>query len=153
MTEEEELEQNLIDFPPEKDENLIKQAIEEEAATLKKEAIASLQTEFNGVLFDAEDTSQNRMSATGTVANYLFIKNLKDTLAYYANEPDATDDFKRLAGIMSQVFDGVYVTESIPWKANDTTLVNVSSGTIIEVLYKTLQSLSSVIMNALSKVT
>ena len=65
---------NVEFFPPEEDPELIKQAIEEDLSMKKDEVINNLKINFNGIEFDADLVSQNRMAATGVIANYLFRK-------------------------------------------------------------------------------
>ena len=149
LTEEEQLSDELktvLDFPPEEDENIIRETELERIKQYKEKTFKNMDIDYSDHVYDADDTSQVRMASTSTVASYLFIKNYKNALNQAAGAPNATDEFKQLAGITNAVFEEVYVKYDIPWKTKDNNTSILNPEKISNLLFNILQKIGSVVL-------
>jgi len=115
----------------------------------KRKAIEALVVDVNGVPFAGDDISQNRLSATGTIANYLFNKNIGPTLRAQAND-EGTDDVTKamllgLADIFDGVYQAVYVQQQIGWKNAQGDISMVHGEQVLEALHKSMQEVGKII--------
>jgi hypothetical protein len=115
----------------------------------KQRAINSIQVTIDDITFDGDATAQHNMSATGTIANWLFNKNIAPTLQAVADNPD-TDDVTRamlngLADIFEGVYKSVYKDTAIGWRAADNTIHQVGGEQVLTALLASMQKVGEVI--------
>ena len=124
----------------------------ETSRAIKDDVISKLVVDVNGIPFAADDISQNRLSATGTIANWLFNKALGETFVQLSQNPDLDDNTKAMFGglgqVISQIYDQVYAQTEIGWKGADNQIHMVHGQDVLNALYKSMQAVGNVIHKA-----
>ena len=120
-----------------------------EAKKAKEEAIENLVVKQHGVPYAADNMSQARMTSTGAIANWMFNKNIGNTLKAVADRPETDDVTKAMLTGLSDIFNGVYkeiyIDQKIGWKGADGKLHSVQGESVLEALYKSMQEVGKVI--------
>ncbi len=111
----------------------------------KKLQLEAIIVSQHGVDYDGNMLAQSNMGDAGTIANWLFNKTLADSMAQAASAPDATNELKFIAGLIGQVYQGVYIDTKIGWKGADNIMHQVQGESVLEALHKTMLTKGQII--------
>lgn len=148
--QEEVLEEPFID--PEEDARVQAENKRAHLNKLKNKIISELVVDINNIPFAADDQSQNRLSATGTIANWLFNKALGDTFTQLAQDPKLDAGTKAMFGglgnVITQIYSKVYEQTEIGWKGADDKIHLVHGEDVLNALYMSMQKVGEIIHKA-----
>ena len=141
----------IEEFDPMNDPMVIKAKEREDAlkaVEAKKEALANLQVDNNGVPYDADRTAISNMNAVTSIANWKFNQAVGNTFSMLAQDPTRDEQTKAMFGAMAYVFNEVYegvFKTKLPWKGADNKIHQVEAESIAESLEKAIHELAQVV--------
>jgi len=131
-------------------ENIIKDTKEE-----KNNSIETLTVSVNGIEYNGDNISQNRMTSVLSLANWQFNKNISVVLNTVADQEDTDDVTKAmltgLATIFDNLYNQIYKVNKVGWKCADG-LHNVQIDSVANALYKSMLEVGSIISTTEQKI-
>jgi hypothetical protein len=142
----------LEEFPPHKDEEVLKQEAiisRLKENEVKKEALNKIVVTNHGVEYNGDMTAQSNMGDAGTIVNWMFNKNIGTAFKGQASQlPDghpAKELFQGIGDIFDGLYKTIYIDQKTNWKGADNKVHRVQGESILEALLETMKVKGSIV--------